>query len=146
MFEVEGVTYEFHHLGIPTQVKRLGERYSEVYGLYTSDDACRLARVQWHRFTADSPLHPLVKAAPHPAFKVSDLERAVAGKSVILGPYEPIAGYRVAMIVDGGVAVELIQTELSDAQIWAGADGSSVLYSDDPAARKEALGAMKGTD
>jgi hypothetical protein len=144
VFEVEGVTYEFHHLGIPTQAERLGERYSEVYGLYTSDDACRLARVQWHRFTPDSPLHPLVKEAPHPAFKVSDLDRAIAGKTVILGPYEPIAGYRVAMIVDGGVAVELIQTELSDAQIWAQADRSSMLYSDDPSTRKEALAAATG--
>jgi hypothetical protein len=43
MFEVEGVTYEFHHLEIPTQSERPGERYSDVYAMYTSDDPCRLA-------------------------------------------------------------------------------------------------------
>lgn len=144
MLEVEGVAYEFHHLGIPTQVEQPGERYSAVYGLYTSDDPCRLLRVQWHRFTPDSPLHPLLKVAPHPAFKVSDLDCAVAGRTVILGPYEPIAGFRVAVIVDGGIAVELIQTELSDAQVWAGAKGASVLYSDDPSAQGDALAAAKG--
>jgi hypothetical protein len=49
--EVEGVTYEFHHLGIPTQSERPGERYSDVYAMYTSDDPCRVARVQWHRLS-----------------------------------------------------------------------------------------------
>jgi hypothetical protein len=119
MFEVEGVTYEFHHLGIPTPSERPGERYSDVYAMYTSDDPCRLARVQWHRFEPESPLHPLLKSAPHPAFKVSDLERAIAGKKVILGPYEPVAGYRVAAIEDGGIAIEFIETDLSDDEIWS---------------------------
>jgi hypothetical protein len=119
MFEVEGVTYEFHHLGIPTPSERPGERYSDVYAMYTSDDPCRLARVQWHRFEPESPLHPLLKSAPHPAFKVSYLERAIAGKKVILGPYEPVAGYRVAAIEDGGIAIEFIETDLSDDEIWS---------------------------
>ena len=64
MFEVDGVTYEFHHMGIPTQPKRPGERYSRVYGMYTSDDPCGLLRVQWHRFEPESPLHPLLKKGP----------------------------------------------------------------------------------
>jgi hypothetical protein len=34
MFEVEGVTYEFHHLGIPKQSERPGERYSDVCAMY----------------------------------------------------------------------------------------------------------------
>jgi hypothetical protein len=142
MFEVEGVTYEFHHLGIPTQSERPGERYSDVYAMYTSDDPCRVARVQWHRFKSESPLHPLLKNAPHPAFKVSDLERAIAGKTVILGPYEPVAGYRVAAIEDGGIAIELIETNISDDELWS--ERQSVLYSDDPARRRVAIVAAKG--
>ena len=80
-------------------------------------------RVQWHRFEPESPLHPLLKSAPHPAFKVSDLERAIAGKTVILGPYEPMPEFRVAAIEDGGIAVELIETELSDQEILVAGGG-----------------------
>jgi hypothetical protein len=117
MFEVEGVTYEFHHLGIPTQSERPGERYSDMYARYTSDDPGRLARVQWHRFEPESLLYPVLKTASHPAFKVSDLERASAGKKVILRPYEPVAGYGVAAIEDDGIAIEFIETDLSDDEI-----------------------------
>ncbi len=139
MFRVDGVTYQFHHLGIPTVEERPGERYSDIYAMHTSDDPCRLVRVQWHRFASESPLHPLLKQAPHPAFKVDDLDRAIAGKEVILGPYEPVPGYRVAAIVDGGIAVELIETTLSDDEIWARAGTGSLLYSDDPEDRAQVL-------
>ncbi|MDT4837680.1 hypothetical protein FQZ97_714190 [compost metagenome] len=118
MFERDGVTYEFHHMGIPTDEVREGERYSALYKMYTSDASTELLRVQYHRFEPGSSLHPLLRALPHPAFKVSDLDRAIAGKEVVLGPYEPIEGYRVAAIIDGGVPVELIETRLSDEDIW----------------------------
>ncbi|MDN6860931.1 hypothetical protein QO207_30430 [Pseudomonas sp. CAN2814] len=118
MFERDGVTYEFHHMGIPTDEPREGERYSALYRMYTSDAQTQLLHVQYHRFEAGSTLHELMRTVPHPAFKVSDLERAIAGKQVILGPYEPIDDYRVAVIIDGGIPVELIQTRLSDEQIW----------------------------
>jgi hypothetical protein len=144
MFEVDGVTYQFHHMGIPTESQRPRERHSRIYGMYTSDDPCRLVRVQWHRFEAGSPLHPLLKQAPHPAFKVSDLEKAIAGKTVILGPYEPIAGYRVAAIEDGGIAIELLETNLSDEELWPRAEQSSILYSDDKTAKRMAMAAVKG--
>lgn len=145
VFEVDGVTYRFHHLGIPTGTARPGERLSEAMGMATSDDPCRLVRVQWHRFDPDSPLHPLLRSAPHPAFKVSDLDRAIAGKEVILGPYEPIPGFRVAAIADGGIAVELIETSLTDAEIWGRAEDESLLYSQDAAARETARDAARGS-
>jgi len=37
---------------------------------------------------------------------------------VLLGPYEPIEGFRVAIIEDGGMPIELIQTLLTDDEIW----------------------------
>lgn len=129
MFKIDGVTYEFHHLGIPTTEPKGGERYSDLFAMYTADDSCEVVRVQWHRFEPSSPLHPLLKTLPHPAFKVSDLDRAVAGRTVILGPYEPIPGFRVAAIADGGIAVELIETSLSDVEIWEKAETDSILYS-----------------
>lgn len=122
------ITYTFHHTGIPTREVRPGERYSPVGKMYTSDNDGRF-RIQWHRFEADSPLHPLIRTLPHLAFKVNDLQAAIAGEEVILGPYEPIDGYFIAMINDNGVPVELIQTELSDQVVWERARaGQGALY------------------
>jgi hypothetical protein len=118
MFIRDGVIYEFHHLGIPTNEARPGERYSARFGMYTSDSDCQMLHIQWHRFAADSSLHPLVRSLPHPAFKVDNLDRAVVDRKLLLGPYEPITGYRVAIIDDGRMPVELIETTLTDEEIW----------------------------
>jgi len=65
------------------------------------------------------PLHPLLKATPHMAYKVSSLARAIENHAVILGPYEPIDGYRVAVTDNAGVPGEFIETDLPDEVIWA---------------------------
>lgn len=118
MFIRDGVTYEFHHLGIPTTEPKLGERHSERFGIYTSDAPTSLIRVQWHRFDPGSSLDPLLRTVPHPAFKVDNLDRAIAGKTILLGPYEPILGFRVAIIEEGGIPIELVETLLADEEIW----------------------------
>ena len=123
-----GMRYEFHHTGIPTTEARPNEVFSAVAGMFTSDNPGRF-RIQWHRFTPESPLHPLLKTVPHVAFKVDDLAAAIEGEVVILGPYEPIDGFRVAVIEDAGVPVELIETELSDEEVWGRARrGEGALY------------------
>ena len=122
------ITYEFHYMGIPTSEERLGEIFSPVAGMFTSDNPGRF-RIQWHRFLPDSPLHPLIKTLPHVAFEVDDLTAAIEGEELILGPYEPIDGFLVAIINDAGVPVELIQTTLSDDEIWGRARrGEGALY------------------
>ncbi len=122
------VQYQFHHFGIPVQDGEKTGIHSEKAGMYTTDNPGKF-RVQWHRFTSDSPLHPLIKTVPHVAFKVSDLALAIEGEEVILGPYEPIDDYVVAIINDAGVPVELIQTTLDDDELWARARrGQGALY------------------
>jgi len=122
------IRYEFHHMGIPTDEVRPNEIHSEAAGMFTTDNPGTF-RIQWHRFTPDSPLHPLIRTVPHPAFKVASLPEAIAGEELLLGPYEPIDGYFVAIINDGGVPVELIQTDLSDEEIWGRArSGQGTLY------------------
>lgn len=118
-------------MGIPTMEVRPGEIFSVAAGMYTSDNPGNF-RIQWHRFTAESPLHPLIRTVPHPAFKVPDLQAAIVGEVVILGPYEPIDGYFVAIIDDAGAPVELIQTDLTDSEIWGRArTGQGMLYRND---------------
>lgn len=62
------ITYVFHHFGIPVQDGNTDGTYSEKAGMYTADNPGKF-RVQWHRFDADSPLHPLLRTVPHVAFK-----------------------------------------------------------------------------
>jgi hypothetical protein len=126
--KINGVECTFHHLGIPTTERKPRERFSEVFGMYTSDSACKALRIQWHRFESGSPLHPLIRTVPHVALKVADLDRAIAGCSILLGPYEPIPDFRVAFIEDGGVPVELVETKLTDAELWRRSETENGLY------------------
>ena len=103
---------------MPAGEVKPNERYNSRFGMYTSDSTCGLIHIQWHRFNADSCLDPRIRTQPHPAFKVSDLTAALKGCTVLLEPYEPIEGLRVAIIEDAGWPIELIQTALSDDEIW----------------------------
>jgi hypothetical protein len=130
--QINGVRCTLHHMGIPTTEKKPGERYSKLFGMYTSDSGCRTLRIQWHRFEPGSSLHPLLQTVPHVAFRVDDLERASAGYNTLLGPYEPIPGFQVVIVEDGGQPIELVQTTLTDEQLWERAETDSVLYGANP--------------
>jgi hypothetical protein len=124
--KINGMKASFHHMGIPTVDRRPGERFNERFAMYTSDSDCRTLRIQWHRFEATSCLYPLIRTVPHVAFRVADLDRAIASCNVLLGPYEPIADFRVAMIEDGGQPIELVETTLSDEELWKRAESRRV--------------------
>lgn len=109
--------YRYHHMGIPTIEVRPNEKYSEAFGMYTSDVDGDF-RIQYHRFTEDSPLHPFIKSIPHIAIQVDNLNEALGGYEILLGPYEPIPNYRVVIINDGGVPVELVETSLTPLELW----------------------------
>jgi hypothetical protein len=125
---INNIPCVFHHMGVPTTEVHPGERYSAKFGMYTSDSPCRMLRIQWHRFEHDSPLHPIIKTVPHVALRLDDLDRAVKGQNILLGPYEPIPNFRVAVVEDSGQPIELVQTTLTDEELWARAETDSLLY------------------
>lgn len=100
--------WRYHHLGIPTDVPRANETYLAKYGLYVSGFPTSPYGIEWMRFEADSPLHPLIKSVPHVAFEVDDLDAELVGQHVISPPGSPSDGVRAAMIVVDGAPVELI--------------------------------------
>lgn len=102
---------EYHHLGIPTDEPRPGERYLPELGMYVSGYDESEFGIEWMRFTPDSPLPALVRTVPHPAFRVPDLEAALEGRDVIIEPTSPSDGVRVAFIVENGAPVELLEIE-----------------------------------
>ncbi len=101
--------WRYHHLGIPTQTPRAGERYLAEYRMYVSGFETSPYGIEWMRFEADSPVSELVRTVPHIAFEVDDLDAAAQGLE-LMGPISsPSPGVRVAMIVDNGAPVELIE-------------------------------------
>ena len=118
----------YHHMGIPTTEPRDGEKYSATFKMYTTagHNDCR---IQWHRFEEGCPLHPLIPKIPHVAFKVPSVDKAIQGRTVILDPYEPFEGFKVAMVEIEGAPVEFLETDLSEELIWEdSAHKNSVIY------------------
>ena len=100
--------WRFHHLGIPTQTPREGERYLPGLKMYVSGFEASPYGIQWMRFDEDAPHPELVMTMPHIAFEVDDLAEALKGKEILTPPNSPGEGITVAMIVDNGAPVELI--------------------------------------
>lgn len=109
--------YQYHHIGIPVTEPRAGERYSPVMDMYTSGGELP-GRVQYHRFGPNCPLHKLIQTMPHIAYKVDDIDKAIRGKVILLEPYFPLKGFKVAIVEENGTVVEYIETNLSEEEIW----------------------------
>ena len=121
------LTYEYHHMGIPTDQPKPNEKYSPTFKMYTTKGDNKF-RIQWHRYEKGCPLHPLIQTIPHVAFKVNNMEEAIKNMNIILEPYYPIEGFKVAMVEVDGAPVELIETHLTEEEIWGGSHEGSVIY------------------
>jgi hypothetical protein len=65
--------------------------------------------IQWMRYDADAPYPEIIKTVPHVAFEVDDLAVALKGKQILIPPNSPAEGILVAMILDDGAPVELLE-------------------------------------
>ena len=101
--------WRYHHIGIPTNVPRPGEIYVAKFKMYVSAYETSPCGVQWMRFEPDSPVDDLIKSVPHVAFEVDDLAAALEGKEILTEPNSPSQGVMVAMILDSGAPVELLE-------------------------------------
>ncbi|MGW8257626.1 MAG: hypothetical protein ACWGMZ_09085 [Thermoguttaceae bacterium] len=101
--------WRFHHIGIPCDIPRPGERYLEHLKMYVSGFETSPYGIEWIRFERDSPVPELVRKVPHIAFEVDDLNKAIEGKELLGEVTFPSPHVRVAMIVYDGAPVELIE-------------------------------------
>ncbi len=104
---VEG--WRYHHIGIPTPTPRPGERYLPGLKMFVSGFESSPYGIQWMRFDSDAPYPEIVKTLPHVAFEVDDLTAALEGKEILTSPNSPGEGIMVAMILDDGAPIELLQ-------------------------------------
>ncbi len=101
--------WRFHHIGIPTDIHRPGEQYLKHLKMYVSGFETSPYGIEWMRFEEGCTISELVRTVPHIAFEVDDLEAAVEGKELIGQVSSPSQGVRVAMIIDDGTPVELLE-------------------------------------
>jgi len=101
--------WRYHHLGIPTTVPRAGEVYLPHLKIHVCGFETSPFGIEWMRFDPDCGISELVRTVPHIAFEVDDLEAALAGLGATGEITSPSEGVRVAMIVDNGAPVELIE-------------------------------------
>jgi len=104
---VEG--WRYHHIGIPTQTPRQGEIHLPELKIHVSGFESSPCGIQWMRFDADAPYPEIVKTVPHVAFEVDNLAAALEGKEILMPPNSPSEGVTVAMILDHGAPVELLE-------------------------------------
>ena len=94
--------------------------------VWVTDPTAHPHRVEWLRYAPDSPVDPAFQRSPHVAYTVDDLEAAIGGKEVVLGPFAPGDGQfaRVAFTREDGLIVEYMQ--VSEGRRWLddGVDGS----------------------
>jgi hypothetical protein len=112
--ELPAVTREgwrYHHIGIPTSAPRATEEYLPHLKVHVSGFETSPYGIEWMRFDKDCPISELVKTVPHVAFEVDDLDKAIQGKELLGEVSSPSEGVRVAMIVDDGAPIELLEFE-----------------------------------
>jgi hypothetical protein len=100
---------EFHHIGIPTTKKQANEIYLADCKLNITDATQHEHRIEWLRFEKGTTMPPLLQKTAHVAYAVENLDAALAGKTVIVPPFAPMAGLRVAFIDDAGAPVEFLE-------------------------------------
>jgi hypothetical protein len=101
--------WRYHHMGIPTDKPRPGERYLEHLKVSVSGFETSPYGIEWMRFEPDCPVSKLIRTTPHIAFEVDNLDTEIRGKK-LLGPVsKPSKGVRVAMFIDNGAPVELLE-------------------------------------
>ncbi|MGE5607970.1 MAG: VOC family protein [Bacillota bacterium] len=100
---------KFCHVGIPTTQKRPGEAYLQPAKLYVTDATTHPYNVEWLRFEPGSPMPKELKTMTHVAFEVDNLDVALKDKKIVVEPFVPMPGLKVAFIIDDGVLVELMQ-------------------------------------
>lgn len=100
---------ELHHFGIPTAQPQKKEKYMADAKLYVTEVADSPNRIEFLRFEAGSPLPELLQKCSHIAYKVKDLKTAMEGKQVLMQPFSPAPGLKVAFVVEEGIPIELMQ-------------------------------------
>jgi hypothetical protein len=102
---------ELHHIGIPTKTKQPEETYLEGAKLFITNADASPNKIEWLRFEPGSPLPEMLQTSTHIAYRVDDLPAEMKGRKILMEPFSPLPGVKVAFVVEEGLPIELMATE-----------------------------------
>lgn len=115
---------QFDHVGIWTNESMPGESWVPESRVWVTNPRVHPARIEYLR-AAERPEVAAGEVGlwklwhlPHVAYRVDDLEEAIAGEELILGPFEPADFGRVAFIHKDGAVIEYL--EYTNLAVWFG--------------------------
>ena len=100
---------EFDHVGLITEEKKAEEIRVEKTMVWVTDYKKHPYKIEWLRFSEDSPVKGPVREKAHIAFRVKDLKEASKGMKVLLEPFD--VGFAVVGFYESedGAVIELMQ-------------------------------------
>ncbi|MDH7568722.1 MAG: hypothetical protein QHJ73_03960 [Armatimonadota bacterium] len=112
---------KFHHIGLPTTESHPGEVYVSQTKVWVTDPRQHPLSIEFLRYEADSPVTGPLREQAHTAYRVDNLEEAIAGKEIILPPFSPSPGLRVAFVRMHGAVFEFMEYADEHALPWGAA-------------------------
>jgi hypothetical protein len=115
---------EFDHIGIITTEPQHGESWVEFSKVWVTNPRLHPNRIEYIRPLEFPAIDPSDLAQwklwnlPHVAYRVDNLQAAITGEEVVLGPFEPADFGMVAFIHKDGAIVEYL--EYSRLDTWFG--------------------------
>lgn len=100
----------FDHVGIPSVQPQPAEMWVEKTRVWVTDPSSHPQRIEYLRFADDSPVTGPTRHLPHIAFRVDNLEEAMEGTEVLLGPFDATDNLRVVFVQKDGAVFEFMQS------------------------------------
>lgn len=97
---------QYHHTGVVTEQVQPDEVYIAETKVWVTNPVNHPYRIEFLRYEPDSPVTPPVRNHCHMAYTVSDLDLALVGKRILLGPFNALDGLRVVFIEEHGAVIE----------------------------------------
>ena len=114
----------FDHIGIPTTQPQPGESWVEFSQVWVTNPRAHPQRFEYIRARNPPQVDPANVGLwklwnwPHVAYRVDNLQEALRGEELILGPFDPGGFGQVAFVLKDGVVIEYM--EYTDLEHWFG--------------------------
>lgn len=109
----------FDHVGIVTDLQQPGETWVPATQVWVTSPRAHSHHVEFLRFHPESPVVGPVRTQPHVAYRVADLDAAIAGAEVLLEPFVVGNGFaRVAFVRVDGAVIEYMQYANPEEEGW----------------------------
>lgn len=105
---------QFDHIGVPTTDQRPDEMYVEETKVHVTDPADHPDNIEFLRFESDSPVSDRIREQQHVAFRVDDIDDAIEGEDVLLGPFMATDTLEVVFVSKHGVIFEFMDHKDED--------------------------------